>query len=313
MPPGPAVGRPSAGLRSAGLRSAAARAVPGPAFAALMRAVYPRLEPELACLDTWAPRGGTAVDVGAWYGPWTAALSRLAAQVVSIEPNPELARLVRARFPAAMVVEAAASDRDGTAQLWLPPGGRGAEGTASLERARDKQSGGGRRAGAGAERGGGTSTARGRDKQSGGGRGARGREKHSAGAGQAERRGGRSITVRRVTVDGLGLTGVRFIKMDVEGHEAAALRGAEQTIMRDSPVLLIELETRHQRIEDVIGTLTGWGYHGTVLAGRSWVPLPAFDLPAHQSANSHVAARGMLGRLARPGERYINLVRFQRA
>ena len=48
MPPGPA----------AGLRSAAARAVPGPAFAALMRAVYPRLEPELACLDTWAPRGG---------------------------------------------------------------------------------------------------------------------------------------------------------------------------------------------------------------------------------------------------------------
>jgi FkbM family methyltransferase len=269
VPPDSAVGPGSA----ARLRSAAARAVPGPAFAALMRAVYPRLEPELACLGTWAPRGGTAVDVGAWYGPWTAALSHLAAQVVSIEPNPELARLVRARFPAAMVVEAAASDRDGTAQLWLPPGGRGAEGTASLERGRAP----------------------------------------SAEAGQAERRGGRSITVRRVTVDGLGLTGVRFIKMDVEGHEAAALRGAEQTIKRDSPVLLIELETRHQRIEDVIGTLTGWGYHGTVLAGRSWVPLPAFDLPAHQSANSHVAARGMLGRLARPGERYINLVRFQRA
>jgi hypothetical protein len=32
----------------------------------------------------------------------------------------------------------------------------------------------------------------------------------------------------------------------------------------------------------------------------------------HQRANSHVAARGMLGRLARPRERYINLVRFQR-
>ena len=56
-----------------------------------------------------------------------------------------------------------------------------------------------------------------------------------------------------------------------------------------------------------------WGYQGEVLAGRSWVPLSGFDLAAHQSANSHVAARGMLGRLARPGERYINLVRFQRA
>jgi len=249
MPPGPA----------AGLRSAAARAVPGPAFAALMRAVYPRLEPELACLDTWAPRGGTAVDVGAWYGPWTAGLSRLADRVVSIEPNPELARLVRAAFPAATVVEAAASDHDGTAQLWLPPGGRGAEGTASLEQRSDQ-----------------------------------------------------AITVRRVTVDGLRLTDVRFIKMDVEGHEWAALRGAAQTIQRDSPVLVVELETRHQPIEDVIGTLTGWGYQGTVLTGGSWVPLPAFDLAAHQNANARVAARGMQGRLAHPGERYINLVRFQR-
>jgi len=233
-----------------------------------MRAVYPRLEPELACLATWAPRGGTAVDVGAWYGPWTVRLAGLADRVVSIEPNPDLAAAVRARCPAAQVVEAAASDHDGTAELHLPTGGRGAEGTASLEHA-----------------------------------------------------GERSITVRRVTIDGLGLTGVRFIKMDIEGHEAAALRGAEQTIKQDWPVLVIELETRHQRIEDVVGMLAGWGYQGTVLAGRSWIPLAgqpgappsAFDLAAHQRANSHVAARGMLGRLARPRERYINLVRFQRS
>jgi FkbM family methyltransferase len=256
MPPGPAAGPQSA----AGLRSAAARAVPGPAFAALMRAVYPRLEPELACVASWAPRGGTAIDVGAWYGPWTAALTRLAGQVVSIEPNPELARLVQAAFPAATVVEAAASDHDGQARLWLPPGGRGAEGTASLEHSSE-----------------------------------------------------RSIIVRRVTVDGLRLTDVRFIKMDVEGHEWAALRGAAQTIQRDSPMLVLELETRHQRIADVIGTLARWGYQGEVLDGQSWVPLPAFDLAAHQSANAHVAARGMVGRLARPRERYINLVRFQRA
>jgi FkbM family methyltransferase len=247
-----------------GLRAAATQVVPGRAFAAVMRAVYPRLEPELACLATWAPRGGTAVDVGAWYGPWTARLSRLADQVVSIEPNPVLAAAVRAGCPAAEVIEAAASDHDGTARLWLPPGGRGAEGTASLE--------------------------------------------HSGSPENA----GRFITVRRVAIDGLGLTGVRFIKMDIEGHEAAGLRGAEQTIKRDAPMLVLELETRHQPIDDVIATLAGWGYRGEVLAGRSWIPLPAFDLAAHQAANAHVAARGMLGRLARPGERYINLVRFQR-
>src|ERR1039457_1737910 len=116
-----------------GIRSAVARAVPGRAFAALMRAIYPRIEVELARVAAWAPRGGTAVDVGAWYGPWTARLLRLADRVVTIAANPDLARLVRASFPAAQVVEAAASDRGGTAQLWLPAGGRGAGGTASLE------------------------------------------------------------------------------------------------------------------------------------------------------------------------------------
>lgn len=243
-----------------GLRSATAQAVPGPAFAALIRAVYPRLEPELARIATWAPRGGTAVDVGAWYGPWTARLSRLADQVVSIEPNPVLAQLLQARFPAARVVEAAASDHSGQARLWLPPGGRGAEGRASLEHTSE-----------------------------------------------------RAITVRRVTIDGLGLTGVRLIKMDIEGHEALALRGAEQTITRDSPVLIVEVETRHQPIEDVLGLLSGWGYRGKVMPKRSWVPLSRFDLAAHQRANAHVAARGMLGRLAHPTERYVNLVLFERA
>ena len=79
----------AAGLGIA-LRACVARAVPGRSFAALMRAIYPRIEAELACVDAWAPRGGTAVDVGAWYGPWTARMSRLADQVVTIEPNPAL-------------------------------------------------------------------------------------------------------------------------------------------------------------------------------------------------------------------------------
>jgi FkbM family methyltransferase len=247
-----------------GVRAAVARAVPQPALGAVLRAVYPRIEPELACLADWAPRGGTALDVGVWYGPWTARLGRLADRVVSIEPNPELARLLRASFPAVQVIEAAASDQPGPARLWLPAGGRGAEGMASLEH-----------------------------------------------------RSEWSVEVSRVTIDSLQLTGVRFIKMDIEGHEAAALRGAEHTIRRDSPVLLLELETRHQRIEDVVGLLAGWGYRGMVRPGRSWVPLDSFDLAAHQRANRQVAERGMLGRLAlswpgRAAGRYVNLVRFER-
>lgn len=240
------------------VRSATARAVPERPFAALMRSVYPRIEVELARIGTWAPRGGTAVDVGAWYGPWTARLSKLADQVVTIEPNPVLAPLLRARFPAARIVEAAASDEEGTARLWLPAGGRGAEGLASLEHVREH-----------------------------------------------------SVTVRRLTIDSLDLTDVRFIKMDIEGHEAAALRGAEKTIRRDSPLLMLELETRHQGIDEIAGILSGWGYQGSVMPRRSWVKLDAFDLAAHQTANAHVAERGMLGRLVRPDQRYVNLVLFR--
>src|SRR5579859_7814131 len=115
------------------LRAAVASLVPPRAFAATIRALYPRADRELASLARWVPRGGTAVDVGAWYGPWTARLLRVADRVVAFEPNPALAALVQAGLPRAEVINAAASDQTGTATLWLPDGGRGAEGRASLE------------------------------------------------------------------------------------------------------------------------------------------------------------------------------------
>lgn len=242
------------------IRASAASLVPPRAFAALMRAVYPRADAELASLSRWVPRGGTAVDIGAWYGPWTARLLPLADRVVTFEPNPALAALLRTGLPRAKIIEAAASDTSGTSTLWLPGGGRGAEGRASLVH-----------------------------------------------------QGGQPVPVRTVTVDSLGLTGVRFIKVDVEGHEAAALRGAAVTIQRDSPALLVELETRHQEIDAVTGLLAGWGYQGSVLHRGRWVPLADFDLVAHQRANAHVAARSLAGRLIRPREQYINSVLFRRS
>lgn len=238
------------------IRSVVAGLLPESIFGGLMRAVYPRIETELRLAASWVPRGGTVVDVGAWYGPWSARLDKLAEQLVIIEPNPVLARHLTVRFPDARVIEAAASDGAGTAQLALPGGGRGAEGVASVEHA-------------------------GKD----------------------------SIPVRRVTIDSLDLTDVRFIKMDVEGHEMAALRGAEQTIRRCFPLILLEVEARH---DEVTRLLARWGYRGSILAGRSWVPLSTGDLAALQQANADMARAGMLGRLARPGRQYPNLVLFRR-
>jgi len=75
------------------------------------------------------------VDVGGWYGPWTRRLARRADSVVTIEPVPHLACLLAATAaPNVCVAPVAAADRTGTAQLWLPPGGRGDRGIASLVR-----------------------------------------------------------------------------------------------------------------------------------------------------------------------------------
>ncbi|MEV0734863.1 FkbM family methyltransferase [Streptomyces sp. NPDC050549] len=233
--------------------------------AATARAVYPRFEPELARLgDLLPPDCGTAVDVGGWYGPWTHRLWRHARRVVTVEPVPHLARLLAAAAPAhARVIPAAASDRPGTARLWLPPDDEGDRGVSSLVR----------------------------------------RDIHA-----------RAVHVPCVTLDGLGLKDVDFIKIDVDGNELAVLHGATGLLTRDRPALFVELESRIQPIAPVVTYLSLLGYEGWVLPDRNghWVRLSAFPLEAHQTRTSYVVSRGLLRRVlpfAR-GPRYVNSVLF---
>jgi FkbM family methyltransferase len=232
--------------------------LPAAFVGAAIRAVYPRVEPELARLASYAPRGGTAVDVGAWYGPWTRGLRRLADHVVALEPAAELASCVATAFPDVRVVEAAASDHVGTTTLFVPDGGP-AVGTSSVERG-----------------------------------------------------AGRAVTVDRVTIDSLGLTDVRFVKVDVEGHELAVLRGAEHTIWRDAPMLLVEVEARIQPVEPVFALLAGWGYRPYVMPGGHWSPLDGFDLVAHQRAAVGRVKHSFVRRVLYPRPRYVNMVLFRR-
>jgi FkbM family methyltransferase len=119
-----------------------------------------------------------------------------------------------------------------------------------------------------------------------------------------------SVTVPLVTVDGLGLRNVTFMKIDVDGHEVPVLRGAAETIRRDRPRLLIEVEQRIQPVENVTDLLASWGYRGWVRPGPHWVPLTDFPLAAHQAAAVHAADRGLAHRLLWPFPRYVNSVLF---
>lgn len=70
------------------------------------------------------------------------------------------------------------------------------------------------------------------------------------------------VPVTTARLDDLDLAPVGFMKIDVEGHEQAVLTGAQGTIARDRPVLLIEIEEKHTKrpLEDSIAAVCALGY-----------------------------------------------------
>jgi FkbM family methyltransferase len=244
--------------------SSAALLLPDSVFVRLIAVAHRRFEPELDAVVGAYPRGGTAIDVGTWFGPWTRSLAKRANRVVSFEPNPDVAAVLAKTLPANVeLVRSAASDHTGTATLCLPPGGRGTEGRASLE-----------------------------------------------GVEGATRMVEVPLQPVDDVVDRLNLSDVRFMKVDVEGHELAAIRGAQRLLTSQHPVLAVELEERHGGISPVVELVGELGYVGYVMVGTEWQPLTGFDLAGHQRAHATTATGSYLKTAIRRGERYINNVVF---
>ena len=68
------------------------------------------------------------------------------------------------------------------------------------------------------------------------------------------------IETRRL--DSLPLDPVGFVKIDVEGHELAVIRGALGLIARDKPTLIVEIEERHMKkpLADALAEIISLGY-----------------------------------------------------
>lgn len=94
------------------------------------------------------------------------------------------------------------------------------------------------------------------------------------------------VEVATARLDDLDLEPCGFIKIDVEGHEAAVIAGATGLIARDRPTLLVELEERHSEttIERSIAAVTALGYDAFVLKAGVLQPIAAFDPDADHRA-----------------------------
>ncbi|MBC7743600.1 MAG: FkbM family methyltransferase [Flavobacterium sp.] len=80
-------------------------------------------------------------------------------------------------------------------------------------------------------------------------------------------------------------TKVSFIKIDVEGHEEAVIRGATNLLNKDQPVLLVEIEERHKRnsINNVKSFLKKLDYEGYFYLDKVLHRIELFDIQKHHS------------------------------
>lgn len=78
--------------------------------------------------------------------------------------------------------------------------------------------------------------------------------------------------VERVTIDSLGLERLGFLKLDVEGAEVDALKGAAATLLRCEPIVLIENKGHERRYGYAKGEAVNWllqmGYRRLEKVGR---------------------------------------------
>lgn len=93
------------------------------------------------------------------------------------------------------------------------------------------------------------------------------------------------VSMRRL--DDFDIADAGFIKIDVEGHESAVVRGAMALITRCRPNLLIEAEERHHphAVGSLVALLAPLGYQGFFLQNGQLLALEQFDAGVHQHAD----------------------------
>ncbi len=91
------------------------------------------------------------------------------------------------------------------------------------------------------------------------------------------------VRIRTARLDDLDIQDVGFMKIDVEGAEMAVLDGARETIARDRPVMLIEMEAGHTGlpVAEMVARVENMGYRAQAMVGDGLVPFADLDPARH--------------------------------
>lgn len=96
------------------------------------------------------------------------------------------------------------------------------------------------------------------------------------------------IKVQIRKLDDFNYDNIGFIKIDVEGHELSVLHGGRETIRKNLPALLIEVEDRHKThaVRDVPAFLKELGYSCFFILNGKLTPIQEFNVAVHQDSNN---------------------------
>ncbi len=107
-----------------------------------------------------------------------------------------------------------------------------------------------------------------------------------------------SIDVPVRKLDDYNFHDVSLIKIDVEGHESRVIDGARETILREKPILIVEIEQRHIKdkpINTIFEQIAGLGYTGYFLYQSSLIPISKFSCEIYQnSASNTIQDHGLI-------------------
>ncbi len=115
--------------------------------------------------------------------------------------------------------------------------------------------------------------------------------------------------VKTVALDDLDLKNVGFVKIDVEGHELAVLRGAAKLLRRDRPNVIVEIEERHHpdgAVIEVFDFFRNLDYNSRFLHNGRWHQMSEFDEHTNRRIARRIDSSGYLRVLALYARRYVN-------